>query len=89
MNAVSKGVISGRLLMGVHGLFQAFFVDRHLNRHVRQGRVDDFIGQRLHRGVICRVLMELSNRPNAVEKKTKHVSANNVLTQLTNTRRWQ
>lgn len=59
----------GYLLADTHGLFQAFLVDGHFNGHVRQVRVNLLIGQRLHRRVIGRILMELGNRPNTIEGK--------------------
>ena len=54
--------------MNVHGVLQTFLVDGHLNGHVRQVRVDFLIGQWLDRGVIGRVLVELGNGSDAIEK---------------------
>lgn len=75
--------------MDAHGLLQAFLVDGHLNGHMRQVRVDLFIGQRLHRGVVGRVLMELGNWTDTIKKMNQRASVRNTRTQLTNTRGWR
>jgi len=68
VNDQPRPKLIGRLKANAHGLLQTFIVDGHLDGHMRQLRVDLLVGQRLHCGVISRVLVELGNRSDTVGK---------------------